>query len=174
MGCSRNRRALCLFWNVNKIMLHACSTNIFHYTGINQNLIVHSWLTGSTPKTQVVIKLRQKAKLVTDVGREPWSSGYRRRLMSWRSWVWIPTLYIGCTFFTYISCKNCNVLLKRRKNEKEAGVGHHNNLFWKCSWRCSSCWRREPWQHAGQPGGRLRRLCCCSATSGSRPHTTSA
>ena len=56
------------------------------------------------------------------LGREPWSSGYGRRLTFRRSWVRIPAPYTGWTFFTY--CKNCNVCLKRPKiNEKEAGVG---------------------------------------------------
>ena len=32
-------------------------------------------------------------------GREPWSSGYGRRLMFVRSWVQIPALYTGGTFF---------------------------------------------------------------------------
>ena len=35
-------------------------------------------------------------------GREPWSSDYGRRLMFWRSWVWIPALHTGWTFFTFI------------------------------------------------------------------------
>ena len=57
-------------------------------------------------------------------GREPWSSGYGKRLTFRRSWVRIPAPYTGWTFFTYICCKNCNVCLKRLKiNEKEAGIG---------------------------------------------------
>ena len=59
-------------------------------------------------------------------GREPWSSGYVRRLMFQRSWVWIPAPDTGWTwhFFTLICCKNCIVCLKRPKiNEKEAEVG---------------------------------------------------
>ena len=48
-------------------------------------------------------------------GREPWSSGYGRRLMFQRLWVQIPALYTGWTFFTFICCKNFNVYLKRRK-----------------------------------------------------------
>ena len=36
---------------------------------------------------------------------EPWSSGYWRRLMLWRSSVWIPEPYNRWTFFTYICCK---------------------------------------------------------------------
>ena len=43
------------------------------------------------------------------------TSKYGRRLMCWRSWVWIPAPYNGWTFFTYISCTICNVCLKRRK-----------------------------------------------------------
>ena len=59
-------------------------------------------------------------------GREPWSSGYGKRLTFLRLWVRIPALYTGRTFFTNIFCKNCNdVCLKRPKtNEKEAGAGH--------------------------------------------------
>ena len=58
------------------------------------------------------------------VGREPWSSGYGKRLKFQRSWVRFPALYTGWTFLTFICCKNCKVCLKRPKiNEKEAGVG---------------------------------------------------
>ena len=32
-------------------------------------------------------------------------------------------------FFTYIYCKNCNVSLKRRKNEREAGDGPFKKLI---------------------------------------------
>ena len=62
-----------------------------------------------------------------NIGREPWSSGYGRRLMFVRLWVRIPSPYTGWTlghFFTLICCKNCIVCLKKPKiNEKEAGVG---------------------------------------------------
>ena len=58
-------------------------------------------------------------------GREPWSSGYGRRLMLQRSWLRIPAPNTGRTFFTFIFCKNCNVCLKKTKiNEKVAGEGH--------------------------------------------------
>ena len=53
-------------------------------------------------------------------------SGYGRRFMFRRSWVWILVPYIGWNwhFFTLICCKNCIVCLKRPKiNVKEAGVG---------------------------------------------------
>ena len=50
------------------------------------------------------------------IGREPWSSGYGRRLMFQRSWVQIPAPYTGWTFFhIHICCKICNVRLKSRK-----------------------------------------------------------
>ena len=57
-------------------------------------------------------------------GREPWSSGYGRRLMFQMSWVRIPAPYTGWTYFHIpICCKICNVFFKRWKiNEKEAGV----------------------------------------------------
>ena len=61
--------------------------------------------------------------------KEPWSSGYGKRLTFQRSWVRIPALYTGWTFFTYICCKNRNVFLKRPKNEKEAGVGPFKKEF---------------------------------------------
>ena len=36
--------------------------------------------------------------------REPWSSGYVRRLMLWRLWVWIPVPYTGWTLFIFVCC----------------------------------------------------------------------
>ena len=63
---------------------------------------------------------------VTTINREPWSSGYERRLTFQRSWVWIPSMVycIDITFCTLICCKNCIVFLKSPKiNKKEAGVG---------------------------------------------------
>ena len=60
------------------------------------------------------------------IGREPWSSGYGRRLTFLRSWVRIPAPDAGWTwhFFTLNCCKTCIVCLKRPKiNEKEAVVG---------------------------------------------------
>ena len=60
------------------------------------------------------------------IGREPWPSGYGRRLTFERSWVRFPAQDTGWTwhFFTLICCKNCIVCLKRPKiNEKEARVG---------------------------------------------------
>ena len=50
-------------------------------------------------------------------------------LMFRRSWVWIPAPFTGWTFFTFICCKNCNVYLKRWKNEKETGDGPFINIF---------------------------------------------
>ena len=48
--------------------------------------------------------------------QEPWSSGYGRRLMFQRLWVWIPALCTGWSFFHIpICCKICNVCLKRQK-----------------------------------------------------------
>ena len=59
--------------------------------------------------------------------REPWSSGYGRRLTFQRLWVRIPVPSAAWTWhiFILICCKNCNdVCLKRPKiNKKEAGVG---------------------------------------------------
>ena len=56
--------------------------------------------------------------------REPWSSGYGRRLMFRRLWVWIPAPYTGWTFFTYNCCKNWNdVCLKWPKINDKRGRG---------------------------------------------------
>ena len=65
-------------------------------------------------------------------GREPWYSGYGRRLMFQRSWVRIPVPYTGWTFSHLFVVKF--VCLKRPKiNEKEA----ENGPFKKSSWRRS-------------------------------------
>ena len=83
-------------------------------------------------------KRRAFIKLAID-GRDPWSSGYGRRLTFQRSWVWIPGPYTGWTrhFFTLICCKNCIVCLKRLKiKEKEAGLAHLKNwplIMWRKS-----------------------------------------
>ena len=56
------------------------------------------------------------------MGQEPWSSGYGRRLNSWRSWVQIPGPYTGWTFFhTYIYCKIVMFVWKDGNKLKEAG-----------------------------------------------------
>ena len=38
-------------------------------------------------------------RFILNICLEPWSSGYERRLISWRSWVRIPGPYTGWTFF---------------------------------------------------------------------------
>ena len=45
-------------------------------------------------KTEIMNQLVHKK-----LGWEPWSSGYGKRLMFQRSWVRIPALYTGWTFF---------------------------------------------------------------------------
>ena len=40
-----------------------------------------------------------------------------------RTWIQIPALYTGWTFFTYICCKNCTDVCLKRPKIKEAGVG---------------------------------------------------
>ena len=58
-------------------------------------------------------------------GREPWSSGYGRRLTFLRLWVGIPVPYTGWTFFTLICCKLVLmfVWIRPKINGKEAGDG---------------------------------------------------
>ena len=55
---------------------------------------------------------------VKDLGLEPWSSGYRRRLMWLRSWVQIPAPELDGDFFKLVCCKNCIFCLKRPKINK--------------------------------------------------------
>ena len=58
-----------------------------------------------------------------DNGREPWSSGYGKRLTNQRSWVQIPAPYTGWTFFTSFVVKICGVCFKRPKiNGKRPGL----------------------------------------------------
>ena len=65
------------------------------------------------------LKVNRKSKNIKSIGREPWSSGYGKRLMFQKSFIWILAQYTGWTFFTNICCKNCNACLKRPKiNEK--------------------------------------------------------
>ena len=100
--------------------------NIFHKIGSKFCSILNN------PPPPIPSKSRhpcQHANLQTG-GREPWSSGYGKRLTFQRMWVQILALHTAWTFFTYICCKNCNdVCLKRPKiNKKEAGVGPFFNL----------------------------------------------
>ena len=68
-------------------------------------------------------------------GRKPWSSGYGRRLIFWRLWVWIPAPYSGWTFFTFIWCKIVLMFVWKRPkiNEKDAGMAYLKTgtlFFW--------------------------------------------
>ena len=65
---------------------------------------------GDKPQTKIILQ-----------GREPWSSGYGKRLTFQRSWVRFPVLYTGWTLFTLICSKNCKVCLKRPKINKKRG-----------------------------------------------------
>ena len=56
--------------------------------------------------------LPQKTNDKLETGREPWSSGYGRRLTSW---VQIPALDSGWTFFTYIVVKIVMFVWKDQK-----------------------------------------------------------
>ena len=62
-------------------------------------------------------------------GQEPWSSGYGRRLVFQRLWVQILASNTGWTFFTFICCKNCNVVRKDENKLKRAGVGTFFLIF---------------------------------------------
>ena len=84
-------------------------------------------------------------KYIKLIGREPWYSGYGKRLTFQRSWVRFLAPYTRWTFFTFICCKNCKVCLKWPKiNEKEAGVGH---FFKKKEKSILSNWDASVWPH---------------------------
>ena len=80
--------------------------------------------------SKTVGKRRQKTATATlqltliGHGREPWSSGYERRLTFQRLRVLIAAPYTGWTFFTLICCKKRNdVWLKRQKINDKIGLG---------------------------------------------------
>ena len=56
-------------------------------------------------------------------GREPWSSGYGRKLIIRRLWVRTLVPYTGWTFFTFICCNYWTVCLKRPKINEKRGRG---------------------------------------------------
>ena len=57
--------------------------------------------------------------------KKPLSSGYRRRLMFQRLWVWILATFTGWTFIHIYYCENCNVCLKKTKiNNKRPRMAH--------------------------------------------------
>ena len=64
------------------------------------------------------------------IGREPWSCGYGRRLIFWRSWVQIQAPYTEWTFFTLICCKIVLMFAWKtpKMNKKEAGGGPFKNM----------------------------------------------
>ena len=64
------------------------------------------WLCREREGTYYWVKSRER-------GREPWSSGYGRRLTLKRFWVRIVAPDTGCTFYHIYCSKNCNVCCKR-------------------------------------------------------------
>ena len=71
---------------------------------IGKNLLILNICILSTVYWKMKIKKKRPgmAHLKKILGRELWSSGYRRKLMFWRLWVRIPSPY---TFFTLICFK---------------------------------------------------------------------
>ena len=49
-------------------------------------------------------------------------------MLRW-SWVQIPALYTGLTFFTFICCKNCNVCLSIQNKMKKSPGWLSKNTF---------------------------------------------
>ena len=89
-----------------------------------------NWADTSLPHLLPLPKDLNELPKYSFLGREPWSSGYGRRLTFQRLWVWILSPYTGWTFFTLIYFKNCIVCLKRLKiNKKMTGVGPFKKKF---------------------------------------------
>ena len=59
----------------------------------------------------------------TELGWEPWSSGYERRRLFQRSWVWIPALYTGWTFFTHLFIVKILMCVWKDENKLKRGRG---------------------------------------------------
>ena len=53
----------------------------------------------STSAENAILLHWHSVMIIITLNQEPWSSGYGRKLMFWRSWVQIPEPYIGWTFF---------------------------------------------------------------------------
>ena len=113
---------------------HFCKkTNFGQNNNYNDWLILSEWVwvcVGAETHFRIVLYLMIKQKhgliglyltisssplKIKKGGREPWSIGYGRRLMFWRSWVRIPAPFTGWIFFTFVCCKIYNFGLKRRK-----------------------------------------------------------
>ena len=74
--------------------------------------------------------------------QEPWSSGYRSRLMKWRLWGRISAPYTVWTFFKLICCKKCiDVCLKMNENKQKRG--REWPTFFKKSRRSIFSWKEE-------------------------------
>ena len=113
--------------DVNLISRLTMLLSLFEYIFSRKTIAakISSFVRTLSPWTRV--KMIRRAKQDFVLGRKPWSSGYRRRLMFERLWVQIPAPYTGWMwhFFTMICCIVC---LKRSQiNEKEAGVGPFKN-----------------------------------------------
>ena len=90
-------------------------------------------------------------KNVLKIGREPWSSGYGRRIMFKRLWARILLPYTGWTwhFFTLICCISFVVSLKRLKtSKKEARVGPILKMCLKFTFFLKNClnWYPSMWR----------------------------
>ena len=90
------------------------------------------------------------------MGREPWSSGYGRRLVFGRSWVWIPAPYTGWTWhFSHLFALKFLLFVWKDKNKWKRGRGWPIFLKNKC-WESVSRERRK-WE-------REREDCECKTT----------
>ena len=69
-------------------------------------------------------KYSHTARNICLLGRDPWSSGYGRRLMSWWSWVWIPAPFLyWMDIFAHIFVVKIVMFSWKDKNKRKRGRG---------------------------------------------------
>ena len=60
-----------------------------------------------------------------NIGQDPWSSGYGRKLMFQRLWVQIPTQYTGLTFFHILFVVKIEMCVWKDENKRKRDRGWH-------------------------------------------------
>ena len=106
---SFNIRRLCLWLDVDLKRLDCCSRKQFL---CRNNITWKAW----NPREEL-LNSNYRLTNITFLKREPWSSGYLRRLMFRRLRVQIPAPYGHFSHLFVV--KNCIVCLKRQKQMKK-------------------------------------------------------
>ena len=110
---------------LEKVFVSLSNTKCLIHT--NPHTHTHHSFTLTSIHSYSILSLRQHTQ--TNIYTwEPWSCGYGRRLMFWRSWIQIPVQYTGWTFFTLNCCKKWNVCLEKSLCFLEHFNGFYFNL----------------------------------------------